>query len=145
MVSDIKGRCCDHLVTATMTENKKDERSAKSIRIYDSENGQRLVPFVIPFMVARMAVSLAWTLDSHQLFAATYSQVKQFDMSSGSLLKEWLIPGGLWLGSVVLSCTKICCHSRMQITIFLGHIYIPASRHCYQAHKLCLVDCPLAK
>ena len=51
MVSDIKGWCRDHLVTTTMTENEKDERSTKSIRIYDSENGQRLVLFVIPFMV----------------------------------------------------------------------------------------------
>ena len=51
MVSDIKGQCHDHLVTATVTENEKDERSAKSIRIYDSENGQQLVLFVIPFMV----------------------------------------------------------------------------------------------
>ena len=144
MVSDIKGRCRDRLVTATVTENEKDERSAKSIRIYDSKNGQRLVLFVIPFMV-RMAVSLAWTLDGRQLFAAMYSQVKQFDTSSGSLLKEWPIPGGLWLGSVVLSRTKICCRSRTRITIFLGHIYVPASQHCYQAHKLRLVDCPLAK
>ena len=93
----------DRIATATAAENSKDEKTAKWIRIYGSDNGQQLVLFDIPFMVARMATSLAWTLDGRQLFAATYSQVKQFDTSSGSLLKKWFVPGGGRLGSIVLS------------------------------------------
>ena len=93
----------DRIATATTAENGEDEKTAESIRIYDSENGQRLVLFDIPLMVAHMITSLAWTSDGCQLFAASYSQVKHFDTSSGSLLKKWLVPGGGWLGSVVLS------------------------------------------
>ena len=93
----------DRLATATAAENSADEKTAKSIRIYDGENGQQLVLFDIPFMVAQMVTSLAWTSDGRRLFASSYSRVKQFDTSSGSLLKEWPVLGGGWLGSVVLS------------------------------------------
>ena len=93
----------DRLATATAAEDSKDEKTAKSIRIYDSDNGQQLVLFDIPFMVALNMTVLAWTSDGRQLFAASYSQVKQFDTSSGSLLKGWPVSGGGWLGSVVLS------------------------------------------
>ena len=93
----------DCVATATAAEDENDEKTAKSIRIYDSANGQRLVLFDIPFMVARIMTSLAWTSDGHQLFVASYSQVKHFDTSSGSLLKEWSIPSGRWFGSIVLS------------------------------------------
>ena len=93
----------DRVATATAAENSADEKTAKSIRIYDSNNGQQLVLFDIPFMVARMVTSLAWTSDGRQLFAASYSRVKHFDTSSGSLLKEWPVPGGRWPSSVVLS------------------------------------------
>ena len=93
----------DRVATATAAENSADEKTAKSIRIYDSNNGQQLVLFDIPFMVAAMMTSLAWTSDGRQLFATSYSRVKQFNTSSGSLLKEWPVPGGGWLGSVVLS------------------------------------------
>ena len=93
----------DRIATATAAEDSKDEKTAKSIRIYDSDNGQQLVLFDIPFMVALNITSLAWTSDGRQLFAASYSQVKQFDASSGSLFKEWPVPGGRWHGSVVLS------------------------------------------
>ena len=91
----------DRVATTTAAENHEDEKTAKSIRIYDSDNGRQL--FDIPFMVARTMTSLAWTSDGRQLFAASYNQVKQFDTSSGSLLKQWSVPGGGWLGSVVLS------------------------------------------
>ena len=91
----------DRVATATAAKNKDDEKTVKSIRIYDSECGQLL--FDIPFMKSRSMTSLAWTLDGRQLFAASYSRVKQFDTSSGSLLKEWSVPGGGWRGSVVLS------------------------------------------
>ena len=93
----------DRIATATAAENSNDERTAKPIRIYDSDNGQQLVLFDIPFMNTGTTTSLAWTSDGRQLFAASYSQVKHFNTSSGSLLKKWLIPGGGWLGSVVLS------------------------------------------
>ena len=93
----------DRVATATAAENSEDEKTTKSIRIYDSDNGQQLVLFDIPFMVARNMTMLAWTSDGRQLFAASYGQVKQFDTSSGSLLKKWRVPGGGWLGSVVLS------------------------------------------
>ena len=93
----------DRVATATAAENSADEKTAKSIRIYDSNNGQQLVLFDIPFMAAAMMTSLAWTSDGRQLFAASYSRVKQFNTSSGSLLKGWPVPGGGWLGSVVLS------------------------------------------
>ena len=91
----------DRIATATTAEN--GEETAESIRIYDSGNGQQLVLFDIPLMIARMVTLLAWTSDGRQLFAASCSQVKHFDTSSGSLLKKWLVPGGGWLGSVVLS------------------------------------------
>ena len=93
----------DRIATATAAENEKDEKTAKSIRIYDSDNGQQLILFDIPFMNNGAMTSLTWTSDGRQLFAASYSQVKHFDTSSGSLLKEWLVPGGGRLGSVVLS------------------------------------------
>ena len=93
----------DRIATATAAEDEKDEKTAKSIRIYDSENGQQLVLFDIPFMNNRTMTSFAWTSDGRQLFAASYSQVKHFDTSSGSLLKKWLAPGGGWVGSVALS------------------------------------------
>ena len=93
----------DRIATATAAKNSEDEKTAKSIRIYDSENGRQLVLFDIPFMVACMMTSLAWTSDGRQLFAASYGRVKHFDTSSGSLLKQWSVPGGGWCGSVVLS------------------------------------------
>ena len=93
----------DRLATAIATENEKDEKTAKSIHIYDSENGQRLVLFGIPFMVPHLMTSLAWTLDGRQLFAASYSRVQQFDTFSGILLKQWSVPGGGRVASVVLS------------------------------------------
>ena len=76
----------DRIATATAAEKEKDEKTAESIRIYDSDNGQQLVLFDIPFMISCMMTSLAWTSDGRQLFAASYSRVKQFDTSSGSLL-----------------------------------------------------------
>ena len=93
----------DRIATATAAENSDDEKTAKPIRIYDSGNGQQLVQFDVPFMVTCMVTSLAWTSDGRQLFAASYGQVKHFDTSSGSLLKEWPVPDGSWFGSVVLS------------------------------------------
>ena len=93
----------DRVATATTAKNSVDEKAAKSIRIYDSADGQQLVLFDMPFMLARMMTSLAWTSDGRQLFAASYNRVKHFDTSSGSLLKEWPVPGGRWPSSVVLS------------------------------------------
>ena len=91
----------DRFATATAAENYDDEKTAKSIRIYDSGNGHLLSD--IPFMNSHTMTSLAWTLDGCQLLAASYSRVKQFDTSSGSLLKEWSVPGGGRRASVVLS------------------------------------------
>ena len=96
----------DRIATVTAGENYEDEKTAKSIHIYDSEDGQQLVLFDIPFMNNRTVTSLAWTSDGCRLFAASYSHVKHFDTSSGSLLKGWPVPGGGWPGSVVLSCNQ---------------------------------------
>ena len=87
----------DRIATAT-AENP----DAKSIRIYDSENGQLLLD--IPFTFKRCISSwLAWSADGLQLFAASRnSQVKCFDTSSGSLLSTWSVPGG-GPASVILS------------------------------------------
>ena len=93
----------DRIATATAAENREDEKTAKSIHIYDSENGRFLLQFDIPFMNCRSMTSLAWTSDGRQLFAASYGRVKQFDTSSGSLLKQWSVPGGRRAASVVLS------------------------------------------
>ena len=93
----------DHIATATAAENNRDEKTAKSIRIYKSEDGQQLVQFDVPFMNGGNMTSLAWTSDDRQLFAVSYSQVKHFDTSSGSLLRKWLVPGGGFTGSVALS------------------------------------------
>ena len=91
------------IATATAAENDKDEKTAKSIRIYDSGNGLLLVQLDTPCMNNGSMISLAWTSDGRQLFAASYGRVKQFDTFSGSLLKQWSVPGGGRLASVVLS------------------------------------------
>ncbi|KAF8556856.1 hypothetical protein OG21DRAFT_1482768 [Imleria badia] len=76
--------------------------NAKSIRIYNSENGQQLLD--VPFRVnTHVSSSLAWSSDGCQLFAASYSEVKRFDTSSGSLLGSWSVPGGGSSASIVLS------------------------------------------
>ena len=93
----------DRIATATAAANPDNPKTAKSIRIYNSRNGQLLVLFDTPFRACRFMTSLAWTADGHQLFAASYSHVKYFDTSSGSLLKTWPVPGGAQSSSVVLS------------------------------------------
>ena len=91
----------DRIATATAAENPDDPRTAKSIRIYDSENGQLL--FDIPFRIWRLVTSLAWSSDGRQLFAASYSEAKCFDTLSRSLLIKWSVPGGGRVASVALS------------------------------------------
>ena len=87
----------DRLATAT-AENP----DAKSIRVYDSENGQLLLD--IPFRVSPYpSASLAWSSDGGQLFAASYSEVRLFDTSSGSLLSKWTVPGDGYTSSIALS------------------------------------------
>lgn len=87
----------DHIATAT-AENP----DPKSIRIYDSENGQLLLD--IPFQASKnTSASLAWSADGRQLFAVSYGEVKHFDISSGSLLNKWSVPGGTWAASLILS------------------------------------------
>ena len=84
---------------ATVTAKNPD---TKSIRVYNSENGQQLLD--IPFLVnTHVSSSLAWSGDGRQLFAASYSEVKRFDTSSGSLLGTWSIPGGGSSASIILS------------------------------------------
>ena len=91
----------DRITTASADES--DEISEKSIRIYDSENGQLLLD--IPFTFQRCtSPCLAWSADGRQLFAASRNKrVKRFDTSSGSLLSTWSVPGGGWPISVILS------------------------------------------
>ena len=84
---------------ATATAKNPD---AKSIRIYNSDDGRRLLD--IPFSVNRhVSSSLAWSADGHQLFAVSYSELKCFDSSSGSLLGQWSVPGGGSSASIALS------------------------------------------
>ena len=75
----------DRIATAT-AENP----DAKSIRIYDSENGQLLLN--IPSTFGRCtSPCLAWSADGRQLFAASrYKQVKRFNTSSGPCLAHGL-------------------------------------------------------
>jgi len=78
----------DRVATAT-AENP----DAKSIRIYNSDNGQELLE--IPFSVKQMiSSSLAWSGDGRQLFAVSYGGVKCFDTSSGILLGKWSTHNG---------------------------------------------------
>lgn len=87
----------DRIATAT-AENP----DPKSIRIYNSENGQLLLD--IPFTVKNYVTSkLAWSADGHQLFAAAFSEAKRFDTSSGSLLGKWSVPGGGSSAPIVIS------------------------------------------
>ncbi|KAG6369523.1 WD40-repeat-containing domain protein [Boletus reticuloceps] len=86
----------DRIATAS-AENK----DAKPIRIYDTENGQQLVE--IPFRCYNVSSPLAWSADGRELLAASYSEVRRFDSSSGTLLSKWSVPGGGSFASVVLA------------------------------------------
>ena len=95
----LSGQLVTVTVVATATAKNPD---AKSIRIYNSDDGWRLLD--IPFSVNRhVSSSLAWSADGHQLFAVSYSEVKCFDSSSGSLLGQWFVPGGGSSASLALS------------------------------------------
>ncbi|KAI9569819.1 WD40-repeat-containing domain protein [Boletus coccyginus] len=75
----------DRIATAT-AENP----DAKSIRIYNTEDGQQLLD--IPFSVERMSSSLlAWSHDGRHLFAASHGEAKCFDTAAGILLSKWSI------------------------------------------------------
>ena len=87
----------DRIATAT-AENPE----AKSIRIYNSDNGQQLL--VIPFQAkAIISSSLAWSADGRQLFGLSYGEIKCFDTSSGSLRSKWTIPGKGYPASIALA------------------------------------------
>ncbi|KAF8546332.1 hypothetical protein OG21DRAFT_1502001 [Imleria badia] len=88
----------DRIATATADELS----TSKSIRIYNSKNGQQLLDIPCHFYLHE-SLPLAWLADGRQLFAASYSEVKHFDTSSGSLLSKWSVPGGGTTVSVVLS------------------------------------------
>ncbi|KAH0834960.1 WD40-repeat-containing domain protein [Lanmaoa asiatica] len=75
---------------------------AKAIRIYNSKNGQRLLDIPFPFK-ASISSHLTWSGDGHRLFAGSFSRVRCFDTSLGSLLGEWSAPGGGWCVNLVLS------------------------------------------
>ena len=62
-----------------------------SIRIYDSQNGQRLVE--VPIRVnSAFNQSLAWAGDSKQLFALSHDgTINHFDVFTGTTLSEWPI------------------------------------------------------
>ena len=75
---------------------------AESIRIYSSDDGQQLLD--IPFSVQTCPLSpLAWTADGHQLFTVSFSEIKCFDMSSGSLLSKWFILNAGYPASIALA------------------------------------------
>ncbi|KAF8556862.1 hypothetical protein OG21DRAFT_1495255 [Imleria badia] len=88
----------DRIATATAVHLA----ALKSIRTYNSEDGQQLLEIPCRFYF-RPSSALAWSADGRQLFAASYSEVKRFDTSSGSSLGEWSVPGGGYTASIVLS------------------------------------------
>ncbi|KAF8554956.1 hypothetical protein OG21DRAFT_1508243 [Imleria badia] len=85
---------------ATATAGDKD--SPKSIRIYNSKHGQQLLDIPCRFYLGTSS-AFAWSANGRQLFAASYSEVKRFDTSSGSLLSKWSVPGGGYTASIALS------------------------------------------
>ena len=74
----------DRIATAAESEIP----DAKSIRIYNSDNGQQLLD--IPFRIYNTS-SLAWSADGRQLFAVSFGEARCFDTSSGVLLSTWSI------------------------------------------------------
>ena len=85
---------------ATATAKNPD---AKTIRIYNSKNGQRLLDSM-PFLVnTHISSPLAWSGDGRHLFAVSYSEVKCFDTFSGSLHSKWPVPGAGSSASIALS------------------------------------------
>ena len=87
----------DRIATVT-AENP----NAKSIHIYDSDNGQLLLD--IPFQAKAIISSpLAWSADGHQLLAVSYGETKCFNTSSGSLRGKWIVPGKGQPVSIVLA------------------------------------------
>ncbi|KAG6377279.1 WD40-repeat-containing domain protein [Boletus reticuloceps] len=84
---------------ATATGHDKD---TKSIRIYDSDNGKQLLVIPCRFWHG-ISSPLAWSADGRQLCAASYSEVKCFNTSSGTLLNKWSAPGGGSSASIALA------------------------------------------
>ncbi|KAF8554958.1 hypothetical protein OG21DRAFT_1573744 [Imleria badia] len=76
--------------------------ASKSIRIYNSDNGQQLLDIPCSFYLGTGS-PLAWSADGSQLFAVSCMEVKRFDTSSGSLLSSWSVPGGRGPTSIVLA------------------------------------------
>ncbi|KAF8431059.1 WD40-repeat-containing domain protein [Boletus edulis BED1] len=79
----------------------------KSIRIYNSKDGQQLLN--IPFWFSTEASSpLAWSIDGRQLFAVWSggSEAKSFDTSSGMLLSKWSLPSCGSSASVAPACNQ---------------------------------------
>lgn len=91
----------DRIATATAAENSKDPKTAKSIRIYDSDDGRQLLD--IPFRVYSQSLPLAWSADGLQLFAASYGEVTRFDTTSGTVLSKWLVLDDDPFASIILS------------------------------------------
>ncbi|KAF8547157.1 WD40 repeat-like protein [Imleria badia] len=102
----------DRIATAT-ADVKQD--ALTSIHIYNNDNGQQLLAIPCRFFF-RTSSPLAWSADGGQLFAASYSEVKRFDTSSGSLLSKWTVPGSGYANSIALS------RNQKRVTIFLGHL-----------------------
>ena len=75
----------DRLATAT-AENP----DAKSIRIYNNDNGQQLLDIPFP-VVDTLSSPLTWSEDGRRLFAVSYDEVKCFDTCSGTSLSKWSI------------------------------------------------------
>ncbi|KAF8552461.1 hypothetical protein OG21DRAFT_1511487 [Imleria badia] len=72
------------------------------IRIFDSESGHQLL-FIPCRFFSQISTPLVWSADGHQLFAASFNEVKRFDTSTGGLLSTWSVPGGGSRTSIVLS------------------------------------------
>ena len=88
----------DRIATASAV----DSENPRSVRIYNSENGQQLLD--ISFQVQpHLSSPFVWSADGRQLFALSASEVKSFDASSGVLLSEWSIHGQGHSTSVALA------------------------------------------
>ena len=72
-----------------------------SVRIYNSQDARLLID--IPIKVDGTDQSLAWSHNSKHLYAISEGNVMFLDVSTGTTLSEWPIPGGDDLSAIILA------------------------------------------
>ena len=70
-----------------------------SVRIYNSQDARLLID--IPIKVDGTDQSLAWSHNSKHLYAISEGNVMFLDVSTGTTLSEWPIPGGDDLSAII--------------------------------------------